>query len=79
MSQLNVDTIGSQTGTTISIASGHTLSGVAGLNLLHSSTFSEVSTKSIDSVFSSTYRNYKVIIYTQNSANNTEFNFRFRD
>ena len=31
MSQLNVDTIGSQTGTTISIASGHTLSGVAGL------------------------------------------------
>ena len=26
MSQLNVDTIGSQTGTTISIASGHTLS-----------------------------------------------------
>ena len=60
MSQLNVDTIGSQTGTTISIASGHTLSGVAGLNLLHSSTFSEVSTKSIDSVFSSTYKNYKI-------------------
>ena len=28
MSQLNVDTIGSQTGTTISIASGHTLSGL---------------------------------------------------
>jgi len=27
-SQLNVDTIGSQTGTTISIASGHTLSGL---------------------------------------------------
>jgi murein DD-endopeptidase MepM/ murein hydrolase activator NlpD len=32
MSQLNVDTIGSQTGTTISIASGHTLSGVASTN-----------------------------------------------
>ena len=28
MSQLNVDTIGSQTGTTISIASGHTLAGM---------------------------------------------------
>ncbi len=28
MSQLNVDTIGGQTGTTISIASGHTLSGL---------------------------------------------------
>ena len=28
MSQLNVDTIGGQTGTTISIASGHTLSGI---------------------------------------------------
>ena len=32
MSQLNVDTLGGQTGTTISIASGHTLSGVGGLD-----------------------------------------------
>ena len=32
MSQLNVDTLGGQTGTTISIASGHTLSGVASTN-----------------------------------------------
>ena len=31
MSQLNVDTLGGQTGTTISIASGHILSGVGGL------------------------------------------------
>ena len=78
MSQLNVDTIGAQTGTTISIASGHTLSGVAGLNLLHSSTFSEVSTKSIDSVFSSTYKNYKIMLSIISSAS-SDFYFRFRD
>ena len=28
MSQLNVNTIGARTGTTVSIASGHTLSGI---------------------------------------------------
>ena len=78
MSQLNVDTIGSQTGTTISIASGHTLSGVAGLNLLHSSTFSTVSSKSIDSVFSSTYKNYKINLSIL-SSNTTDYMFRLRD
>ena len=30
MSQLNVNTIGARTGTTVSIASGHTLTGIAG-------------------------------------------------
>ena len=44
MSQINVDTIGSQTGTTISVASGHTLSGGnIGLTLVNKTTFSSVS------------------------------------
>ena len=86
MSQLNVNTIAARTGTEISVASGHTLKDAngneissGGLTLLHSSTFSTESSVSVDSVFSSTYRNYKVLIDTQNSANNTEFQIRFRD
>ena len=31
MSQLNVNTIGARTGTTVSLASGHTLAGVGGI------------------------------------------------
>ena len=35
MSQLNVDTIGAQTGNDISIASGKTLKDASGLSLIH--------------------------------------------
>jgi len=50
MSQLNVDTLGGQTGTTISIASGHTLAGVGGLVKVGSVTASDSATVSIDKI-----------------------------
>ena len=85
MSQLNVNTIAARTGTEISVASGHTLKdangneiAAGGLTLLHSSTFSSVSSKSIDNCFSSTYRNYKVNIRSANSTT-SDIHFRFRD
>ena len=49
-----------------------------GLVLVHSSTFSSVSAKSIDDCFSSTYRNYKVNIRSANSTT-ADIHFRFRD
>ena len=51
----------------------------SGLTKVGDQSFTTESAVTFDSVFSSTYDNYKVIIYTQNSASNTEFNFRFRD
>ena len=85
MSTLNVDNINEYTS-----AGGVTIDGLAikdgkitsanatGLTLLHSSTFSEVSTKSIDSVFSSTYKNYKINLSIL-SSNTTDYMFRLRD
>ena len=67
MSQLNVDTIGSQTGTTVSVASGHTLQDAngnaitsGGLTLIKNQSYSEVSTSGsdFDNVFTTTYDNY---------------------
>lgn len=49
-----------------------------GLVLVHSSTFSEVSSKSIDSVFSSTYKNYRILLSIKSSTSG-DFYFRFRD
>ena len=40
MSQINVNTIGARTGTTISVASGHTLTGAGNLIKLASTTAS---------------------------------------
>ena len=40
MSQINVNTIGARTGTTISVASGHTLTGAGNLIKLASATAS---------------------------------------
>lgn len=85
MSTINVDTINEYTS-----AGGVTIDGLAikdgkitsanatGLTLLHSSTFSEVSSKSIDSVFSSTYKNYKINLSIL-SSNTTDYMFRLRD
>ena len=87
MSTLQVNTINESTST-----SGVTIDGVlikdglvdgkdvsaTGLTLLHSSTFSEVSAKSIDSVFSSTYKNYKVNLSVLSSAT-SDYMFRLRD
>ncbi len=85
MSQINVNTIGARTGTEISVASGHTLKDAngneissGGLTLLHSSTFSTVSSKSIDDVFSSTYKNYRILLSILSSAS-SDYYFRFRD
>ena len=86
MSLLKVDTVQGRSGTDISVASGHTLkdsSGDAfitnsGLTLVHSSTFSSVSAKSVDNCFSSTYRHYKLNIQTKNSET-ADIHFRFRD
>ena len=69
MSQLNVDTLGSQTGTTISVASGHTLQDANGktiagnkIVLLNTTTISNDATVSIDNfVDPNTYVYYKVI------------------
>ena len=85
MSTISVDNINEYTS-----AGGVTIDGLAikdgkitsanatGLTLLHSSTFSEVSSKSIDSVFSSTYKNYKINLSIL-SSNTTDYMFRLRD
>ena len=84
MSTLQVDTINESTsasGVTIDgalIKDGKVTGGATGLTLLHSSTFSTVSSKSIDSVFSSTYKNYKINLSIL-SSNTTDYMFRLRD
>ena len=82
---IKIDTISEKTsgsGVTIDgllIKDGALPAGAAGLTKLADTDFTGESAVTFDSVFSSTYDNYKVNIYTQNSASNTEFNFRFRD
>ena len=84
MSTLQVNTISESTsgsGVTIDgalIKDGKVTGGATGLTLLHSSTFSTVSSKSIDSVFSSTYSNYKINLSIL-SSNTTDYMFRLRD
>ena len=50
MSQINVNTIGARTGTTISLASGHTLAGVGGLTEADSWYLTASSTSSADPI-----------------------------
>ena len=76
MSQLNVDTIGSQTGTTISIASGHTLDA-GGLRLVNKTTVSAQNYATVDNVFSSTYSTYKIKVNLVASATD-QLRMRFR-
>jgi len=80
MSQLNVDTIGGQTGTTISIASGHTLDGVAGLKKVGTVTASDSATVSIDNfVDTSKYSLYKIVAHNLlPSVNDREARVKFR-
>ena len=84
VSQIKVDSIlesSSGNGVTIDgalIKDGKVTGGATGLTLLHSSTFSTVSSKSIDSVFSSTYTNYKINLSILSSAT-SDYYLRFRD
>ena len=71
MSQLNVDTIGSQTGTTISIASGHTLDAIA-MSLVTSGSVSAVTGLTLDNVFTSSFTNYLFQFNGQGNSNTIE-------
>ena len=78
MSQLNVDTIGGQTGTTISIASGHTLDAIA-MSLVTSGSVSAVTGLTLDNVFTSSFTNYLFQWNGQGNTNNIEqLRLRFR-
>ena len=62
MSQINVNTIGARTGSTISIASGHLLDNNFGLEKLMSSTASSDDTLILDGfVDTSKYSQYKIV------------------
>ena len=88
MSQLNVDTLGSQTGTSISVASGHTLKDSSNNAFITSSGFNYISgadsttaasSLSVDNVFSSTYDVYKIIVFGNTaSANSCQLQLRMR-
>jgi hypothetical protein len=52
--------------------------GGGGLVLINSTTFSAASTVSVNSVFSSTYRNYKMVVSYTMSANNEPLYMRMR-
>ena len=72
MSQLNVNTIGARTGTEISIASGHNISGGGiGLKLINKTTVSAENYATVDNVFSSTYSAYKILVNCTSSATDT--------
>ena len=78
MSQLNVNTIGARTGTEISIASGHTLSGAGiGLKLINKTTVSAQNYPTVDNVFSSTYSAYKILVNCT-STNTDTIRLRYR-
>ena len=55
-----------------------TASSAQGLTLLQSVTFSAVSSQSVNSVFSSTYDNYKILIKMTNSLDTEGIRIRFR-
>ena len=78
MSQLNVNTIGARTGTEISIASGHNISGGGiGLKLINKTTVSAQNYATVDNVFSSDYSHYKIKANLVASLTDT-INLRFR-
>ena len=84
MSQLNVDTIGGQTGTTVSMASGHTLSGAGNLVKLEQYNFetdgassSYASTSFVDN---SKFSYYQITLENiQVATNDTAVNATFRN
>lgn len=78
MSQINVNTIGARTGTTISVASGHTLIGAGALIKLASTTASSDSAITFDNVFTSTYKNYKIYINSLTPSASAFINMKFR-
>ena len=71
MSQINVNTIGARTGTTISIASGHTLDAIA-LSLVTSGSVSAVTGLTLDNVFTSSFTNYLFQFNGTGDTNNIE-------
>ena len=71
MSQINVNTIGARTGTEVSVASGHTLTGVGMGEFIKHQTFSSVTEVDIDNVFTTTYDNYRVFINVESSSTKT--------
>ena len=80
MSQINVNTIGARTGTTISVASGHTLTGAGNLIKLASETASNSDAIIFDNfVDHNTYISYFIVmknIHPEN--NNVELRLKFR-
>ena len=80
MSQLNVNTIGARTGTTISDASGHTLTGAGNLIKLASTTASNDSAIIFDNfVDHNTYIHYYIALKDIHPENdNVEFQIKFR-
>jgi hypothetical protein len=54
-----------------------TVSSSSGLTLIHSSTFSAVSSKSVTGCFTSTYRNYKVLFTITTGTNSASTKLRF--
>ena len=80
MSQLNVNTIGARTGTTISVASGHTLTGAGNLIKLASATASNDDAIIFDNfVDHNTYINYFIVMKNIHPENdNVELRLKFR-
>jgi len=54
------------------------LKSVAGLTLINTTTFSAVSSQSINDAFSATYDNYLILIGATGSTTNQDINFRLR-
>lgn len=68
-----IEALGDAIDATLGVYSG------AGLTLINTTSFSAVSSQSVNNVFSSTYDNYLILInYTSISAADTNFSFRLR-
>ena len=85
MSQINVNTIGARTGTTISVASGHTLQDAdgnaiasGGLTKLYSTSVTGSSSVSQDNVFTSTYNHYRIYVTGKGNTGLTYYKLRLR-
>ena len=62
MSLLKVDTIQGRSGTNIGLTSGHTLTGVGGLNFISRTEFTDASSITTDNIFTTTYDFYQIIL-----------------
>ena len=80
MSQINVNTIGARTGTTISVASGHTLTGAGNLIKLASATASNDDAIIFDNfVDHNTYISYFIVFNNLHpQTDNVELRLKFR-